>query len=58
MLSWPGRSGRAVGETTLAGADDLSGPLRVSWSKGKAQARAQIRGKLGAAVLAAEMSAP
>lgn len=57
-LSWPGRSGRAVGELTLAGADDLSGPLRVSWIEGKAQARAQIRGKLGAAVLAAEMSAP
>jgi hypothetical protein len=57
-LSWPPRSGRVVGELTLAGADEFSGPLSVSWIEGLTQARAQIRGKLGNAVVAAEMSAP
>jgi pimeloyl-ACP methyl ester carboxylesterase len=57
-LSWPPRSGRVAGELTLAGADEFSGPLSVSWIEGLTQARAQIRGKLGNAVVAAEMSAP
>jgi len=57
-ISWPGRSGRVVGELKLAGTDGMSGPLSVSWIEGVAQARAQLRGKLGNAMLAAEMPAP
>lgn len=57
-LSCPEQSGRVEGELTLAGADEFSGPLSVSWMEGAAQARAQIRGKLGKAVVAAEMAAP
>jgi len=30
----------------------------VSWTEGAAQARAQIHGKLGKAIVAAEMAAP
>jgi hypothetical protein len=54
----PERSGRVVAELALTGADELSGPLMVSWIEGVAHARAQIRGKLGNAALAAEMAAP
>lgn len=57
-LSLPGRSGRVVGQLTLAGADGLSGPLRVSWVEGVTKARAQIRGKLGKVMVVAEMPAP
>jgi pimeloyl-ACP methyl ester carboxylesterase len=57
-VSCPGRSGKVVGDLKLAGADEISGALRVSWIEGVAQARAQLRGKLGNAVLAAEMPAP
>lgn len=57
-LRCPERSGRVAGDLTLTGADELSGPLRVSWMEGAAQARAQIHGKLGTALVAAEMAAP
>jgi pimeloyl-ACP methyl ester carboxylesterase len=57
-IDWPGRSGTAKGALTLAGASEFSGELKVSWTEGVAQARAQIHGKLGDAVLAAETSAP
>ena len=57
-LSHPGQSGRVEGALTLSGADEFTGPLRVSWTEGQAQARAQIHGKLGNAVVAAEMVAP
>jgi hypothetical protein len=57
-LRRPERSGRVEGRFTLAGADEFSGPLSVSWTEGVAQARAQIRGKLGKAVVVAEMAAP
>jgi hypothetical protein len=57
-LNWPGRSGRVVGELMLAGADELSGPLRVTWIEGTTKARAQVRGRLGKALVVAEMSAP
>jgi hypothetical protein len=57
-ISWPGRSGRVAGDLKLAGTDEMSGPLSVSWTEGVAHSRAQIRGKLGDSVVAAEMSAP
>ena len=57
-ISGSGRSGSVVGELALAGADAFSGPLSVRWQEGVAQARAQIRGKLGNSVVAAEASAP
>ena len=57
-LRHPGQSGRVEGALTLAGADDFTGPLSVSWTEGVAQARAQVHGKLGGAVVAAEMAAP
>ena len=57
-LRRPERSGRVEGRFTLAGADEFSGPLSVSLTEGVAQARAQIRGKLGKAVVVAEMAAP
>jgi hypothetical protein len=47
-----------AGRFTLVGTDELSGPLSVSWTEGVARARAQIRGKLGKAVVVAEMAAP
>jgi hypothetical protein len=57
-LRCPERSGRVAGDLTLTGADELSGALSVSWLEGAAQARAQIHGKLGTALVAAEMAAP
>ena len=57
-LNHPGRSGRVAGALTLAGADEFTGPLSVSWMEGVTQARAQIHGKLGKAIVAAEMAAP
>jgi pimeloyl-ACP methyl ester carboxylesterase len=57
-LHCPDQRGRVTGELTLAGVDEMSGALSVSWTEGEARARAQIRGKLGAAVVAAEMAAP
>jgi pimeloyl-ACP methyl ester carboxylesterase len=57
-ISWPARGGAVEGELMVAGADDLSGLISVRWSGGTAQARAQIHGKIGNAVLAAEMPAP
>jgi pimeloyl-ACP methyl ester carboxylesterase len=57
-ISWPGRSGQATGQLTLMGAAALSGPLTLSWIEGVPQARAQVHGKLGDSIVAAEMSAP
>jgi pimeloyl-ACP methyl ester carboxylesterase len=57
-LHCPDQSGRVAGELTLAGADEMSGMVHVSWTEGEARPRAQIRGKLGNAVVAAEMAAP
>jgi pimeloyl-ACP methyl ester carboxylesterase len=56
-LRWPDQNARVEGELMLAGAAEVSGPLSVSWIEGTAQ-RAQIHGKLGNAVVAAEMAAP
>jgi hypothetical protein len=36
----------------------VSGAISVSWIEGAAQPRAQIRGNLGNAIIAAEMAAP
>lgn len=57
-ISWPGRSGQATGQLTLVGTQSISGLLTVSWIEGVPQARAQIHGKLGDSIVAAEMSAP
>lgn len=57
-LSRPGRSGSVEGTLTLSGIDEFNGPLSVSWTEGAAQPRAQVHGKLGNAVVAAEMVAP
>jgi pimeloyl-ACP methyl ester carboxylesterase len=57
-LHCPDQRGRVAGELTLAGADAMSGMLSVSWTEGETRARAQIHGKLGNAVVAAEMAAP
>jgi pimeloyl-ACP methyl ester carboxylesterase len=58
QLSHPNQSGRVDGALTLSGADEFDGSLIVSWAEGAAQARAQIHGKLGSALVAAEMVAP
>ena len=57
-LSWPVRSGVAEGKLTLAGTDELTGPISVSWIEGGAQAQVHIRGTLGHATVAADVPAP
>jgi pimeloyl-ACP methyl ester carboxylesterase len=57
-LSWPDHNARVAGELVLAGAAEVSGAISVSWIEGAAQPRAQIRGNLGNAIIAAEMAAP
>jgi pimeloyl-ACP methyl ester carboxylesterase len=57
-LHCPDQRGKVAGELTLMGADEMSGTVRVSWTEGEAHSRAQIRGKLGNTVVAAEMAAP
>ena len=57
-LSWQARSGSEEARLTLAGPAGMSGVLKVHWTEGVAQARAQVHGKLADAAVAAEMSAP
>jgi pimeloyl-ACP methyl ester carboxylesterase len=57
-LSLAGRSGRASAVLQLTGAQALSGTLHVTWTEGAADARALMRGKLGGAVVSADMRAP
>jgi pimeloyl-ACP methyl ester carboxylesterase len=57
-LHCPDQRGAVAAELTLAGAAEMTGVLSVNWTEGEARARAQIRGKLGNAVVAAETAAP
>ncbi|HEY4771513.1 MAG TPA: alpha/beta fold hydrolase [Steroidobacteraceae bacterium] len=57
-LSLPGRSGHVVAELELEGTKELSGKLKISWTEGSAEARAQMLGMLGGAAVRADLRAP
>jgi hypothetical protein len=57
-LTLRGRSGRASAQLQLAGTQELSGKLNISWMQGAAAARAQMHGNLGVAVVRADTRAP
>jgi pimeloyl-ACP methyl ester carboxylesterase len=57
-VDWPGRAGHAFADLSVQGPDGIKGLLRVRWTEGRAQARAQIRGKLNNASVVAEAPAP
>jgi pimeloyl-ACP methyl ester carboxylesterase len=58
VIHWPGRTGKADANLTVEGPTGLRGPLRVSWTEGTRDARAQITGTLGGTAVAAETPAP
>jgi pimeloyl-ACP methyl ester carboxylesterase len=53
-----GRAGTVRAHLSLAGPNGVGGQLEISWPEDVAQARAQIRGTLGGAAVAAQSDAP
>ncbi len=53
-----GRAGTVRAHLSLAGPNGVRGQLEISWPEDVAQARAQIRGTVGGAAVAAQSAAP
>lgn len=57
-VTYPGRSGDATADLTVAGPEGANGALKARWTEGMQRARAQVHGSFGKAVVAAETTAP
>jgi pimeloyl-ACP methyl ester carboxylesterase len=57
-VKYPGRSGGATADLTVAGPEGATGTLEVHWTEGVAKSRAKVHGALGKVVVAAESAAP
>ena len=57
-VTYPGRSGNAVADLTVAGPEGSKGRLKAHWTEGVPSARAQVHGTFGRVVVAADGVAP
>jgi pimeloyl-ACP methyl ester carboxylesterase len=57
-VTYPGRSGDAAADLTVAGPEGVTGALEARWTEGAQRARAQVHGTFGKAAVVAETTAP